>query len=226
MKCWNQRVRVVLVALSALYVSGLQAGHNDTAYAVTITNITKGEIFTPIMVASHKYGVSLFELGSPASGELEILAESGNNVPLSESLLENGALDVVSTEGGLPPGQSVTLFVKTNRHYNRVSVASMLVPTNDAFFAVNGIRGPKKMHRTKTVMSPAYDAGTEINDEMCVSIPGPAFICTGEGHNEEGGEGYVYIHSGIHGIADLNEAAHDWRNPVAKITIRKVRVED
>jgi len=69
---------------------------------VTITNITKGEIFTPIMVASHGKHSKLFSLGQPASTELEILAESGNTAPLTDMLLNSGAaLDVVTAEGVL-----------------------------------------------------------------------------------------------------------------------------
>ena len=48
----------------------------------------------------------------------------------------------------------------------------MLVPTNDTFFAVNGRPGPKG-NDTITLVSPAYDAGTEMNDELCISLPGP-----------------------------------------------------
>ena len=37
-----------------------------------------------------------------------------------------------------------------------------------------------------------------------------------------GGEGYVHIHAGIHGVGNLNPALRDWRNPVAKISIRRI----
>ena len=39
----------------------------------------------------------------------------------------------------------------------------------------------------------------------------------------DGAEGYVYIHSGIHGGADLTASVRDWNDPVAKITVRRVR---
>ena len=177
---------------------------------------------TPIMVASHGRGVNLFSTGEAASTELEMLAEGGDTGPLSERLEEAGALDVTTTGDVLPPGHSVTVHVRTNRWNSRVSIAAMLVPSNDAFVAINGVQGPR-LYRSKTVMSPAYDAGTEINDELCVSIPGPPFICAGDGYTPQNGEGYVYIHQGIHGIGDLTEAGHDWRNPVAKVKIRQIR---
>ena len=225
MKHWKRKLGKLLLILPVAYSSALLASGNGKAFEVTITNITRGEIFTPIMVASHGPEIKLFRLGKHAGTELEMLAEGGDTGPLSARLKGAGALDVVTTGDVLPPGQSVTVHVRTNTRNDRVSVASMLVPTNDAFFAVNGVQGPRQ-HRSKTYMSPAYDAGTETNDEMCVSIPGPPFICNGEGYNSDGGEGYVYIHSGIHGIADLPAANHDWNNPVAKIKIRKVRHKD
>ena len=101
----------------------------------------------------------------------------------------------------------------------------MLIPTNDAFFAVNDAEGPNGPHAI-TVFSPAYDAGTERNDETCASIPGPNFVeCGGPGGGGApgGGEGYVHIHAGIHGVGDLLPEKRDWRNPVARITIRRLR---
>lgn len=224
MKYLKRAISALLVALPLVTAPYL---HADTgrAFEVTITNITKGEIFTPVMVASHRQGVHLFEAGHPASTELEILAEGGDTAPLSSKLLDEGALDVVTTDGVLPPGQSVTVHVRMDQLHNHVSIAAMLVPSNDAFIAVNGVRGPGPF-RSNTVLSPAYDAGTENNDELCVSIPGPPFICAGEGYSAGGGEGYVYIHSGIHGIGDLPSADHDWNNPVAKIGIRQIPNED
>ncbi len=199
--------------------NALASDRDQRRYKVTVTNISKGEIFTPILVGSHARGVKLFELGAPASAELEMLAEGGDTQPLSELLRAAGALDVATAGDVLPPGQSVTLEVAINDRNRHVSVAAMLVPTNDSFFAVNGVAGPKG-RSTLTLVSPAYDAGGEDNDELCANIPGPPFICVGEGYNPASGEGYVYIHPGIQGVGDLVPAAHDWRNPVARITIR------
>jgi len=212
--------------LGATLLTGVASADDNRAFEVTVTNITKGEIFTPIMVASHQHGVKLFEIGEPVDQDLEILAEGGNTGPLSTSLLSSGlALDVVTAGGPLLPGHSVTLQVMTNKKNAHVSVASMLVPSNDAFFAVNGIHGPRGK-KSFTVYSPAYDAGSEINDELCANIPGPPFACTGEGFNEESGEGYVYIHPGIQGNGDLDSSAYDWNNPVAKITIKRIKIKN
>jgi len=215
-----------LLFLSAYAQADDKKFDNDkNLYEVTVTNITKGSVFTPIMVASHRRGVTLFELGEPVDQALEILAEGGNTQPLSNSLLASGlALDVVTSGGPLLPGHSVTLQVKMNKRNSHISVASMLVPTNDAFFALNGIRGPRGK-KTMTRYSPAYDAGTEINDELCENIPGPPFACNGEGFNPQSGEGYAYIHTGIIGNGDLKAATYTWKNPVAKISITRIKAD-
>lgn len=198
----------------------------EQEYEVTVTNLTRGQQFTPILAASHKTGVSLFTLGAPASTQLAILAEEGATGPLT-TLLEGmpEVKDVVSSIGLLNPGSSVTLTVQAGGNFNHLSVAAMLIPTNDGFFALNGVMGPtgdKKL----TFFSVAYDAGSERNDELCASIPGPTFVeCGGPGGGGQpagGEEGYVHIHAGIHGVGNLNGSERDWRNPVAKITVRRI----
>ena len=78
---------------------------------------------------------------------------------------------------------------------------------------------------TLTLRAPAYDAGSEINDELCSSIPGPFFTeCNGPGGGGSpgGGEGFVHIHRGIHGVGDFEPSERDWKNDVAQIRIRCV----
>jgi len=201
--------------------------HGGQRYEVTITNLTRGQQFTPILVASHREGVRLFELGAAVSPQMEILAEEGNTAPLA-SLLSGmpEVLNVVSGSGLTDPGSSVTLIVETRGAFDHISVAAMLIPTNDAFFAINAVEVPKGK-RVLTLFSPAYDAGSERNDELCSSIPGPFFAeCGGPG----GGaaptgdeEGFAHIHAGIHSIGNLMASRRDWRNPVARITIRRIR---
>ncbi len=211
---------VVLLSIA----SGAMADGGSKKSEVTITNLTRGQQFTPILVASHKKGVRLFELGTASSPELEILAEQGNTTPLKALLAAMPEVRDVTDSGGLlDPGHSVTVTVQTGGEFDHVSVAAMLIPTNDGFFALNGVEGPNG-NKTVTLFSPAYDAGTEANDELCASIPGPFFgECDGPGGGQDvgGGEGYVHIHAGIHGIGDLDASARDWRNPVARITIHR-----
>ena len=59
----------------------------------------------------------------------------------------------------------------------------MLIPTNDGFVSVQNI-APPYGRRARTLYAPAYDAGGEPNDELCVSIPGP--VCGGAGSSPTG----------------------------------------
>ena len=215
-----------VACLLVFSAAAIRAGSDDDGgqFQVTVTNLTAGQSFTPILVASHKKGLTLFTLGQPASANLQTLAETGNPAPLAAELSSSPDVKDVTTAAGLTgPGQSITLMVNAGGQFLHVSVAAMLIPTNDGFFAVNGIGGPKG-DDTLTVFSPAYDAGTEKNDESCLSIPGPFFPeCGGPGGSGHPlpGEGFVFIHGGIHGVGSFSPAARDWRNPVAKITIRR-----
>ena len=217
---------VLSAALMGVSPSSAEADDDASMFEVSITNVTRGQTFTPILVASHKKGVKLFELGSPASEELAMLAESGATTPLSDLLEDMRKVKDVATSGGLlEPGHTVTVTVEAGDGFNYVSVASMLIPTNDAFFALNGVKVPNGGQWLE-IGSPAYDAGSEVNDEDCMKIPGP--VCGGEGFNTDDGEGYVHVHAGIHGIGDpkVDEAGRDWRNPVAFITVKKVNGDD
>lgn len=149
------------------------------------------------------------------------MAEGGNTGPLEAQLSAMKVVgDTASSGGLLDPGDSVTLIVAGGGRFDHISLVSMLIPTNDAFFALNGVKAPKGRNTTRLV-SPAYDAGTEPNDESCDNIPGP--VCGGEGTDlDEDGEGFIHIHAGIHGIGSLDESERDWRNPVAAVSIRRI----
>ncbi len=215
------RYALTAAAVSGLLLSSTAATAGGPAsYHVTITNITNSINFTPILVASHRKGVSLYELGSPASDELTAIAEGGDIAPLSAVLQDDPRVADVQDSGDLlGPGESVTVTVSATHGAHNISMASMMLPTNDGFIALNGVKAPR--HGTVTYYSPGFDAGTEPNDELCISIPGPT--CGGEGPSPgAGGEGYVHINRGIHGIGDLPPDVYDWRNAVAKITISRV----
>ena len=215
-------VRAAFVAVLIISSSSALASGGAT-YHVTITNLTNSISFTPILVASHRKPVSIFDLGSPASEDLTRIAEGGDTGPLMTTLKHNPrVVDVQSSGGLLAPGASVTVIVSARRGAKNISVASMMLPTNDGFIALDSVRAPK--HGSATYFSPGYDAGTEPNDEMCTNIPGPTCggvpFSPGEDENDEG---YVHIHRGMHGIGDLDASVYDWRNPVAKITITRIR---
>ena len=149
------------VVASFIFSSSSALASGSKIYKVTITNITNSMIFTPIIVASHRKKISISELGEPASDALAEIAESGNPGPLT-GLLESGGANVDNsfdqlpdTEGLLLPGESVTVRVSAAHGARRITVASMLLPTNDGFFALNGVKAPKR--GSVTYYSPGYD---------------------------------------------------------------------
>jgi hypothetical protein len=194
-------------------------------YAVTITNITPGQFFTPVLVATHTADVSYFELGEAPSNELADLAEGGATGGLQMLLdsLPEYVMDT-NTSGLTPdgdplisPGESVTIYISGNRHYNRLSLAGMLLPTNDSFVAINSMPLPRSH---AAAMALAYDAGSEMNDELCINIPGPQ--CGGTPFSAGLAEAYVHVSRGISGEGDLAASAYDWRNPVARVSVRLI----
>lgn len=220
----SKKIMAAVICSGLVYSSFAQADGRAN-YEVTITNLTRAQAFTPIVVASHRKGVRIFELGAEASTELSIIAEDGDPGPLSEALEANRkVVDVANSSGLLMPGDSVTITVSAGRGARQISLASMMIPTNDSFIALNGVRAPRN-GKTRVYHSPGYDAGSELNDESCLNIPGP--VCGGAGHSPEAdGEGYVHISGGIAGIADLAAETYDWRNPTAKIVIKRVRYDN
>lgn len=207
-------ISTLLVSASAL------AESTSRIYEVTITNLTAGQAFTPIIATTHDSSIALFEPGQPASDEIEMLAEGGDTMPLQDLLATapDAVHHTVTTDGLLGPGESVTFEIYASFRHNRLSLAAMLLPTHDTFVALNSFNLP---YRRGTTTAVAYDAGTEVNDELCVNIPGP--FCGGAPYSEEDGEGYVFVANGIHGIGDLDPAMFDWRNAVAGVSMRRIQ---
>ena len=208
--------------VSALIFSSVSVADGAPTYHVTITNLTNSISFTPILVSSQRRAVEIFELGAPASDEITAIAEGGDTSGLAAKLeADPDVVDVQNSGGLLLPGGSVTVIVSAAHGARHISLASMLLPTNDGFIALDSVHAPK--HGSKTYFSPGYDGGTEPNDEWCMHIPGPT--CGGAGPSpgaNPNDEGYVHVHRGIHGVGDLAASVYDWRNPVAKVTITRV----
>ncbi len=209
-------ISALALILAALPVLAQPGSKN---YEVSVTNLTEAQAFTPLILATHAPSIRMFTPGQPASAELETLAEGGDVGPMADllALFPDRVLDVVTTEGLLLPGDTATVEIRGDILRRRLSLAAMLIPTNDSFVGLNAMILP---NRSNSAMAPAFDSGTEENDELCSNIPGP--VCGGEGFGLDDGEGYVYVSQGIQGIGDLEAATYDWRNPVAYISIRRI----
>jgi hypothetical protein len=218
---------LVLTLVAAFTLAFLAIGWygRGNKYMVTVTNITSGQIMSPVVVASHRdIQDPLFTLGESASEALAKVAEDAAADDLIAALESNPKVReiqvITGVAGPIMPGESASVVVEASGPFYCVSAVSMLVTTNDGFFALNGEPGPR--YGSKTYYSPAYDAGSENNNEDCDFIPGPPcdshFV-----RDTEGAEGYVHIHAGIHGIGNLSPENFDWHNPVAKIKIHRMR---
>ena len=226
-----------LVVLSV--VSRGFASDGPSQYEVTVTNLTQGQPLTPAVVVTHTSGFSpLFIAGEPASPELIAIAEDADVEPMVQVLSKDSNVrDVVVLQGTAPlptppegpggfairPGESASVVVKFGGRAKFVSLVGMLANTNDAFYALNGVAGPSR--EAITYYEIAWDSGSEENNEDCQFVPGP-FCKHFFARATQEAEGFVYVHSGIHGVGNLVPALHDWHNPVARITIRRLHLDD
>ncbi len=227
------RHRLIAAAVCALVLAAVSITLSPEAaaqarlnYRVTIYNLTYDQVFSPPLVVTHKSDASVFRSGYPASPGLRNLAEDGGNAALRlELALSPDVMTLVAATAPIPPGGSASFDVAAQGNFDRLSAVGMLVTTNDAFFGLDGfdIDSDAFSNRSSAmVFAPAYDAGTENNNELCAFIPGPP--CGNGGVPDmAGAEGYVHIHRGIHGTGDLDAARFDWRNPVAKIVVTRLR---
>jgi hypothetical protein len=229
---YNKYAFAIMLILIVILTSGLSFADQERdkykrKYKVTITNLTRGQVFSPPIVIGHDRNFSLFTLGEAASDELAALAEGGATQPLVDQVY--GLYPYAVAGGPIMPGdsESVILEISKRNRSKLISVAGMLVTTNDAFFAVRDIWFLGKGNLI--VEAPAYDAGSEKNTEECKDIPGPPCGEPNE-HPADEAEGYVHVHAGIYGIAPIEEeedprlvpAENNWDNPVAQITIRRI----
>lgn len=227
-----------MLLASALFSSAALADRT-ALYEITVTNITPGQNLTPILVVAHRRSQSLFTPGQPASESLAMLAEGGDTGPLTQDLEDAGvpANQIATIFGPDPatlpplttPGDSASIRIAGPKHGGRLSIAAMLVPTNDTFAALNAVRLP--FFGQASYAAVAYDAGTEANDQNCANMPGPP--CDGIPYLPAAGtdEGFVHVSNGFHDLGDfdadgnviLGPQGYDWRNPVARVVVRRIR---
>lgn len=216
-----------LLALSAIIGSAANAdddNQRNRSYEVRIFNITKDQVFSPPVLVTHSKRIALFKVGDEALHELVLVAEDGNGAPLADLVRTLPQVaDAQANMAPIPPGMDATYVIHSKRGFDALSVVAMLVNTNDAFFAIDSKSLPNSRNSRKTYYALGYDAGSEANNEDCRFIPGPACPGSPNMRSTDDAEGYVHIHNGVHGIADLAADKYDWRNPVAKVTIKRIR---
>lgn len=208
-------------------------GHFDVTLVNTSGNTVYPGALTPVAWAIHNGETQLFDAGMPASMGLERLAEDGNPAVLAGELAANvnvHASDVTSVPDGatdpgpLFPGDSYSWQIEADGSHRYFSVASMIVPSNDTFFAFEPA-GLRLMNEDGTPRSDeeiaadianqrlAWDAGTERNQAGAAG-PDQAPRQAGPDTGMNEGAGIVSLLDGSDGV---------WRYPhpeeVVRITI-------
>ena len=195
-------------------------------YEVSITNLTAGQPMSPAIVALHNANYTMYTLGESATTALEHLAEGGDNSELLAAAMSTTDVDdTLSTDGLLTPGATVSLTVEGDAGY--LSLATMLVNTNDGFSALNAYPlSHLAIGDIEVLVVPTYDAGTEANSESASSVPAQG----GEGFNilRDDSNTLVRIHAGVISADDgLSSSAlgsiNRFDNPTAKVVIKRIQ---
>jgi hypothetical protein len=218
-----KRILLALLAVAALAVPAAAWSDDDDdgsrAWRVTVTNLTRpgSQPLSPPLFVVHSSRADVWSVGDIATHPLAAIAEDANNAPAESALADlRGVRDVFTGAGGpIGPGMSRTYTVETRGHFNRLSVVTMLVNTNDAFTGLDSFR--PRGHGA-TIMAQAYDAGSELNNEDADFIPGPC--CNNPFVRDPEGE-LIRMHPGITGVGDLNPAVYGWTGPVARIRVER-----
>ncbi len=192
-------------------------------FEIRVLNITNAQPFSPPFAILHGEDFRAWEVGMSAGTDLEYLAEGGD---ASKILASQSAFPHVISTTPLAPGLSTVLAVGTEGTDTlKLTVATMLVNTNDAISGVTGLDvSGMQVGDMRVYLTPALDAGTENNTEAEGTIPGPADM--GEGFNAERDDvnGVVTYHGGVVGTEGANPGStlssqHRFDNPVMRIEV-------
>lgn len=243
-----------IISMTGIYTGSLMLAlasgvANAAQWDVTVTNLTHGNHFAPLLLTAHDHDTHIFQAGEPASVPVEHMAECGHLNPLLATA-EVGPADndtIANPAGGpLAPGASTMATIMTNdAGISHLTVVAMILPTNDGFVGLDSQHIPTEAG-TYTYYLNGYDAGTEGNDET-INPNGPASCTYTEvgmipvapgGDADSGGVGVVlpgdpdtntniHIHRGVlgeseattGGASDLINSIHRWQNPVAKVVV-------
>lgn len=231
MKPVQLRTAIIVFATSALVACGSDDDDSPPApaepmvrtYEVSVSNTTAGQPFSPVAVLLSSE--PLWTVGEPASDALALMAESGDNSGLIDA---DGVLATESGTEAVAPGDQALFSISVEGEDELLlSVATMLVNTNDAFTGITGYAlAGLTVGDSRMFYAPVYDAGTEENTEESGTIPGPA----------DGGEGVsegreplnkVFMHGGVvtqHDGLMSSVLTHEHRfdNPAIAISVTRL----
>lgn len=227
-----------VLALAALGVGLLAlpaaAGPPERTYEITIDNVSFGQPISPPVIATHRNSVSLFEVGQPASDAIVAIAEDGNQAPALAALdglarvtdaTAPGPIAPEGTRVDVPTSRTVEI---TARPGDRLSIAGMLICTNDGIVGADRLKLPNR--GAYTVALGTYDAGSERNTELSADIVDPCSLLgpvdldgDPNGNNNAGldTDDVIAVHPGVDGTVGDLLPAHDW-DTAATVTVRRV----
>ena len=213
------RVFLLFVGIFVFGVNTASAAES-MMYRVSITNLAKGQVMTPPVVIVHQPSFALFTLGEEASEGLKRQARDGDPTLLTEELATAHGVNNFTVGGGvILPGETQEIEFSGSPR-DRLSVSSMLASTNDALAAHRGLSLNPARRDSHVVFLHVYDAGAEINDELCAHIPGPP--CGNGGVDTDGNEGFVHFHPGLALVGNL-DFNHTFANIAARIVIERIK---
>jgi Spondin_N len=226
--------RIMLALLAGLAAAVLVTGSataddndddgGEKTWRVTVTNLTPAgpgppgsQPLSPPLFVVHSGKADVWSLGEIASHGVAAIAEDANNAVLESALPALPGVKTVFTGAGgpIPSGESRTFTVESSGRFNRLSVVTMLVNTNDAFTGLDALR---LSGRGGTHLTMAYDGGSERNNELKSHIPGP---CCGNAFVRDPEGALIRPHDGITGTGQLDPALYDWEGAAARITIQR-----
>ena len=217
----------------ALIWAALAPAQNDksnngtTTWSVKVTNLTAapdGQPLSPPVWAVHNDKFVMWRTGQQATNGAALIMEDAIAMPLA-GLMAKNKQQIFGSKVELPPetdpptpppilpgNQSRTFTVQTTKGYDRLSILTMLVRTNDAFTGLDSLKV-----KAGTFNVNAYDAGTEKNNEVGSFIPGPPF---GHMFVRDQDAQLIAPHPGLRQDGEL--AAYIWQDPVARIEIKRL----
>ncbi len=153
-----------ILSVSALVLASTATQAQDLS--ITLTNLSQGIYFTPVISAAHEADNHLFAVGEAATAELQMMAEGGDISRLSSMLSNaNANINENPASGLLAQGMSTSYMLTNDATNTHLSVTTMMLPTNDGFIGLDGWEIPTEAG-TYAVFLNGYDAGTEANNEL------------------------------------------------------------
>ena len=220
-------IALALAAMAAFVSSSANAAPPTWTYRVTVENLaplhgTTGQVLSPALVVVHDRSVDLWSVGERAIPAVADVAEDGlTGTGVSAFGAVNGVTTVTSQGTQIASGGTYSFEITVDGDGRYLSLVTMLGNTNDTFTGLDAIHltGARKEYRVF-----AYDAGSEVNDQLRSSIPGPCCNDLTRAGTPENGT--IQRSTGfVANTGDLSADLWGWNadQPVALITVERIR---